>query len=495
MMIARNMSVWGKVRSIFKPQFKAPFVPSMFEGQPDQVRKERPMRSVTRTRWFQSDVEEAIIAADLGNLKAAGNANEALMRDGTFAGLMSTRAGGLLRLPRIFRGTAAVVADLETTDDGTGLFDRVFPPAELESFEADAICIGIAIGEMVPIPDQDEPIFVRLDPQFLVYRFEEDRWYYSSIGGMLPVTPGDGRWVLHTYGGYLNPWRRGLWAGAMRAFVAKEHAYLYRENFSGKLANPARVAKSPLGATDSQNLDMLTNLIRWGVNTCFTLPQGWDVDIIESNGRGYEVFQQTIESSDQEFMIMIAGQLVTVTGGAGFANANIHATIRSDLIQKDGILLAATLNEQALRPLINLLYGCGSSGTIAWDTTPPIDLKAKADAFTAAAGAISSLNEALAPYGEKVDARELVKSYKIPTYPMSLMSIDGDGTLSDEDAEILALDMTEKEIPRCEHGSSNRCRMCGVERKRIPKVTGKDELGRPIVEWAVAWKVIPKVAQ
>ncbi len=57
-------------------------------------------------------------------------------------------------------------------------------------------------------------------------------------------------------------------------------------------------------------------------------------------------------------------------------------------------------------------------------------------------------------------------------------------------AEELAQHLTELQLTRCEHGSVNRCRLCGIERKRSVKLgpNGAPELdaeGNPV--WAVAW--------
>ncbi len=496
------ISMWGRIASIFLPQVQIRPPVSMYEGDEEQARKERPYQTTSQTRWFQSDIEVAIHLADSGDLSMAARLSRSMRRDATYAGLLSTRSGGLMRLPKIFRGTPEVLADLDAQDE-VGLFDRVHSPKELELFAADGIALGVAIGEYVYVAGCDEPTFVRLDPEFLRYRWADNAWFYVSVAGWLRVTPGDGRWVLHMPGGYQQPWTNALWPSLGRAYVAKEHAYSYRENYSGKIANPARVAVAPEGAGEKQKKSFWDKVLGWGLNTVFGLPPGWDVRLIESNGRGYEVFSETITSANEEFMIGVAGQTVSTTGGAGFQNSDIHATIRTDLIQGDGDALAATLNIQGMRPLINRLYGAGARGMVAWDTRPPADRKAEADAMSAAAAAINATNTALAPYGLRVDAKEMVTRFKIPYTVIGANTLEpgapantdpndiADASVTpispptDEAASSLAEKMTEHGVTRCEHGSSNRCRLCGVERVRdfIPGEDGEHA-------WQVAWRPI-----
>ncbi len=55
-----------------------------------------------------------------------------------------------------------------------------------------------------------------------------------------------------------------------------------------------------------------------------------------------------------------------------------------------------------------------------------------------------------------------------------------------DDATALAAKMTELGIERCVHNKPNRCRICGIERKRDVEM-GSD--GQPV--WSVEWKKIP----
>lgn len=372
---------------------------------------------VTRTRWHLSDLEYAQRAADVGDLSHAAQLCASMRRDGTLHGVLSTRANGIVHLPKRFRGNDRIVRALEGRDGARSVFDAMLPPSELAAMATDEIQLGVSVGELVPVKGRSYPVLVRLDPFFLRYRWSENRWYYQSIAGALPITPGDGRWVLHIGGGRLAPWQSGLWHALGRAYINKEHALLHSANWEAKLANPARVAIMPQGSSEEQKQSWFRKVMAWGVNTVFGLTPGYDVKLLESNGRGYESFGETIERSNVEFMIAVAGQVVTVTGGTGFANADVHKSIRADLIKTTADRLAFTISTQAIPPYVEANFGeefLEESPSVEWDTTPPGDLKADADAIAGAARAIQEMNAALTQYGVRVDALAVATKFGVP---------------------------------------------------------------------------------
>jgi len=372
-----------------------------------------------QTRWYLAQLEAAEYDADAGNLELAAKLMRAAKTDGVFGGVLSTRTAGLVRLPKVFRGDPQVVDDLTVAyDDTRSVFDEMLPAQELALLAADGCTLGVGVGELVPVDGRDYPVFCRLEPQFLIYRWIENRWYFKSAAGLLPITPGDGRWVLHTPGGRSAPWANAAWRAIGRAYIRKEHAALHKDNWEGKLANPARVAIAPQGAAEAQADAWFRQVMAWGVNTVFGMRPGYDCKLIESNGRGFESFLKTIADANQEMIICIAGQTVTTDGGSGFANADIHKSIRADLIKATADELAYTLNTQALPAFVASRYGEAAIDdkpvTVEWDVTPPKDRNAEATALVSAANAITTLTAALQPYGLQPDVEALCLRFGIP---------------------------------------------------------------------------------
>jgi phage gp29-like protein len=381
----------------------------------------------TQARWLLKDLESAQYAADQGDMSIAARLWDASKRDGILAGVLSTRTGGIVRLPKKFRGDAEFVSQLQLGHESVrSVFDEMCPPAELALLADDGIGLGVGVAELVPVPGRSHPVLVRLPPENLYYRWAENRWYYRAVAGFLPITPGDGRWVLHIPGGRIAPWKAGLWRAVGRAFINKEHALLHDQNWQAKLANPARVAIAPQGSTEEQQRGFFQRVMAWGVNTVFSLTPGWDVKLLESNGRGHESFAATVERSEREFVVAVAGQEVTTSGGAGFSNADVHKSIRADLIQATADSLAYTINTQILPAWVIANWGEDSieqSPCVEWDTTPPRDQNNTATALIGAANAIKMLGEALAPYGKTLDTAEFCNRFGIPIEG----DLDGDG--------------------------------------------------------------------
>lgn len=400
---------------------------------------------VTQTRWLHSDLEAAEFLADQGDLSLAGRLMRTVRKDGTVAGVLRTRTSGLVRLPKKFRGDNEIVEELELGHDSVrSVFDEMFPPTELANFVADGILLGVAVGLLEPVPGRDYPVFVRLEPEHLRYRWHENRWYYVTFAGLIPITPGDGRWVLHTPGGRVAPWQNGLWRAVGEAFVDKHQARLHKSNWEGKLANPARVAVAPQGSTEKQKQSWWRAVMAWGVNTVFGVTPGYDVKLLESNGRGYECFLQTISGSNRDIVICLTGSTVLVDGGTGFSNANVHAAIRHDLIKDDAEALAYTLNTQGIPQFVIDRWGEDAlerSALVEWDVTPPEDRTKEATAMAQAGSALSSLNTALEKSGHEVDVPAFALRFGVPLKPISASANDQTEDEDDDGSVDVELDV------------------------------------------------------
>ncbi len=372
-----------------------------------------------RTRWYLADLESAEHNADAGNLKAAAQLMTFARRDGVLSGVLSSRTSGLVRLPRKFRGDPEAVSDLELGHSSVrSVYDEMLPPGELALLAADGVLLGVGVAELCPVRGRDYPVLVRLDPQFIQYVWNESQYYYASAEGRLPITPGDGRWVLHTPGGRIAPWQNALWRCLGANIIRKSHANLHKDNWEAKLANPARVAVAPQGGTEAQKDTWFQAIMAWGINSVFGMTPGYDVKLLESNGVGAESFARTITACDNEIVISLAGQTVTTTGGAGFQNSDIHKTIRADIIKETADGLAYTINTQCIPVFVAQRYGTAAVYTrpcvVEYDVTPPKDRNSEAQSLVTAANAIAQLQMALAPAGRELDVQTLCDQFAIP---------------------------------------------------------------------------------
>lgn len=378
----------------------------------------------TRPRWFLADLESAEYAADAGNLDPAAALMQAARKDGVLSGVLSTRTAGLVRLPKRFVGDADVCRELDVGGRTTRcVFDEMFPPQELALLAADGELLGVGVAELLPVEGRAHPVMVRLDPRFLSYVWAENRWYYNAVQGRLPITPGDGNWILHIPGGRVSPWNHGLWRAVGRAYIRKEHAALHKDNWEAKLANPARVAVAPQGSTEAQKDSWFKQVMAWGVNSVFGAPVGYDVKLLESNGRGWESFNKTIADQNAEMIIAVAGQTVTTDGGAGFQNSDIHRTIRADLIKATADSLAHTINTQGLPAYVALTRGVEAIDSVpvvmSWDVTPPKDRNSEATSYVTLGNAIQQLGDALRRHNTELDVAALCERFAVP--------VEGDG--------------------------------------------------------------------
>lgn len=509
--------------------------PSRLIGNPGVRTRERLRRrnknrvqpiSIDRSRWLRRDIEEAEFEANSGNLRRAAQIGEWVRADLTVGGLLSTRCS-VPRLPRVWRGNEQAREWLEGSGKMPGIFDAIFPPAELEELAIDHLVDGVGIGVFIRPKRCKYVKLVRLDPQWLQYRVGENRWVYQGYNRLYDVDPGDGTWILHK-NGEVDPWRRGIWAELGRDQCSEDTAGMHRDAFIAKFGNPFVIATATQGESEEQKLSFWKTVLVWTMGFAGVTP-GHKVELLQPKAEGREVFTDAENKVERRAMMRIAGQIVTSLGGPGFANAEIFQQIASHLVARTGQDLATTLNEQGIQQVIEMGVEDGwiesnDPFLLGYDTTPPQARKAEAEAISAAMDAFIKQWEAadkaqdpsLRPSVEEYRARfrlpvassmvgnindmlrgmtseerrALFAQYEVANQnaPLEVSAQPkGDEPTIDHAAK-LAEEMTLHQMQECEHGCPNRCPRCGVERARgIVLVEGKPT-------WRLAWRPIAQVA-
>ena len=373
------------------------------------------VQPTTQLEWTLGEVDIASQSADLGDLSYAARLCRAVRRDSVVAGLQTTKSGGVIRLPKEWFGDDEVVDELTNMDAGTPVFDLLCPPSELKAMSDDTDYFCISFGELVPVAGRPYPVLERKDPEHCVYMWQYDQWFFRSIAGLIPINPGDGRWVINYAGPRLAPWQNGLFHPVGRSWVRKDNMQALKDNWSFTLANAARVAFGPVGATEPQQRSWFRQIASWGINNAFFTPPGWDVKVVESNGRGWEGFDTAIKLANEDFMIALAGQLVSTTGGTGFSSEDLYAAIRYDLIQGTATPLAHTISTQVIPYYTWLTHPekLEHSPGFRFKVQRPADMKAEAAILTALGNGAKALLEVAKQAGYQLDVARVFGRFGI----------------------------------------------------------------------------------
>ena len=452
----------------------------------------------TYQEWDLPDVAAALQMAEAGNMQQIGRIADALLGDGAIVGQLSTRYDGMLQLPRHIEGPNETYA-LALRED----FDTLCPSSELGLIARDGGVQNILFGEI--LEDEDGNLrLVRRNPEHLTYRHAENQWYVrTAIDGIEPVNPGDGRWLLAFPHGSDYPWRYGIWQALAFAYINRRQAFLHMNAWNNSLAFPIKVLTTPNGGNEEEAQDTFDAINHFGPFPAIRLNEGWKFELEQPSQATPASLKDAIEASEREVVLAVSGQSGTTDPGPGFGNVGYFAKMKSDLIQVDAKTLAYALNTQVIPVWAQRRFsfdGWFHRPSVRWDTTPPKDLASEANSANTSATAAKAWQEALAASGstDRVDVSAMAKRFGIPlvagpglgasSRPSPAVDVDAsdqDAGATDEDRDSLAAKMTEHGVVKCEHGYSNRCRLCGVERVRdfTPGENGEHT-------WKVAWRPI-----
>ncbi len=347
--------------------------------------------------WTPALLRSALTSADGGNLRTAADLCDAILGDDRAPAVLGTRANALLGSELTFepgtgRRKKKALKSAEADED----WWNAFPEDELSQLLIWGILLGVGLGELIWIDDPETgraiPRLKVWHPRHLRYDWTARSWMLRVDGGdEIPISAGDGKWVIYTPYGAQRPWARGLWRGMGMLWLAKDFArrdFALTQEIHGQ---GLLVGTAPTPALRQELVSMLRDL---GRSSVFAIPPMADLKVVETQARNWEMYTAQIDIANVGFSIMAIGTSLPTEVGDGVATgATASSLVRLDYKKNDGMSVATTLRNQALVWWAEFNFGNKSLAPWPeWQVEPPADKTAEAARWLTLAQALSTAN-------------------------------------------------------------------------------------------------------
>ncbi|HUO06436.1 MAG TPA: DUF935 domain-containing protein [Candidatus Binataceae bacterium] len=158
------------------------------------------------------------------------------------------------------------------------------------------------------------------------------------------------------------PIRGGLARAAGWAYLFKNYVLKDWVTFTEVFGQPLRLGKYKPGSTEQDKQALLRAVSSIGTDAAAIVPESMAIEFIEARGSASaEMYRGFCEYLDAQVSKAVLGQTLTTempsSGGGSRAAAEVHDTVRRDILSADARRLGATLTRDLVRPIIDLNLG------------------------------------------------------------------------------------------------------------------------------------------
>jgi phage gp29-like protein len=346
--------------------------------------------------WSPTLIRSAEVSANGGNLRMAADLCEWMMGDDRVLAVLDTRCDALLGLPFELQAISGDKLAKQAAEDLGRDWRVACPDPELKKLISWGVLLGVGVGHINQVVRGDRivPTLDVWSPRNLSWDLEQRTWMIEiaskdspGANEKIPITAGDGEWVIYTPHGSTRPWVHGAYRALARWTLLKAYALSDWGSYSERLGQGVWVTETEGGGvsglgTKDQRQELVSDLQGIGRNTAVALNPGEHLKLIESVARQQDNFRAQVEVADNGTAVAILGQNLTTQAGTGgtVGAASLHGRVLHGRTRVDGQMLSSCLREQMLRYWTEWSIGDAElyTPTPWWDTTPIDDNDAKA---------------------------------------------------------------------------------------------------------------------
>lgn len=199
--------------------------------------------------------------------------------------------------------------------------------------------------------------------------WRDPRWFqFDRIDGRTPMLLSEGgqptplspyKYIYHAHKSKSGlPIRGGLARAVAWAYLFKNFDIKAWVEFAEVFGVPLRVGKYGPGASEKDKQVLLQAVRSISRDAAAIIPASMAIDFVEAKISGsVTLFEKLAGFLDKQVSKAVLGQTGTTDVGQHVGTANAHERVRQDIEEADARQLAATLNRDLVRPIIDLNFG------------------------------------------------------------------------------------------------------------------------------------------
>lgn len=363
----------------------------------------------TQEIWQVSDVRNAVFQLSQGFFDQASQLVEAILADDRVQATLGSRTDGLLGapvdhiIPEKMKGSAAAK---EVCGAWCDAWDTIAnEPAMATLLEWDHMLKFSPAQLIWSEPDENDimvPTVTQFHPRYSYWHPTLYRYIAITMDGQIPITPGDGTWVIHASRGYYRGWMHGAVRAIATPWLLRNFARRDWARYCERHGMPALLALTPAAADPAQVAMFRAALANLGQESVVQLPQGvdkqfsYDLKLLEATDANWQAFPGFMDRMDMCIVLALLYQNLTteVTEGS-FAAARTHADVRQAALKADARALARTIYTQIARPFAAMNFGDANlAPKTTWQITPYEDNEAAARTWASFTSGVYQLKQA-----------------------------------------------------------------------------------------------------
>ena len=282
-------------------------------------------------------------------------------RNEHYAGVLGIRKRQVAGLEITVDAASDAATDTAAADLVRGLIERDQFRDELvdildalgKGFSATEILWDTSEGQWLP------KAFKWRDPRW--FRFDEEdgeTLLLRNNAGDEPLKPYG--WITHSAKAKSGlPIRGGLARGAAWSFLFKSFTLKDWAIFCEAYGQPLRLGKFGPEASDDDKAKLQQAVANIGADFAAIVPESMAIEFVEASLTGsHELYEKRADWLDRQVSKLVLGQTATTDAIAGgHAVGKVHDEVRADIEEADARQVAASLNRDLVRPLIDLNLG------------------------------------------------------------------------------------------------------------------------------------------